>query len=362
MKNEKKLFGKTNAITLIALVVTIVVLLILAGVSISMLGGENGIITRANESSTETAHAQVKEQIRLKIAEYTATSKTLEFITYLQSEEGGNVLNLDGTVNLANISSNNIKTGKGSGIKDVYKIEKIEDNKYNLKYYDKKEVAVILDTMTLSGGKTLGEIYYGDASIEPTNPEYFTYTLDEETKTATLTGVKEEYGVWGYYSESAYVVAIKDGEKIITDVVIPCEIINNGIKYTVTSIIHGAFYVSGSSNKTSQFTSFAIPNTVTSIGDFAFQGCRGLTNIAIPNSVTNIGNSAFSGCSSLTSIVIPDRVTIIGSSAFSGCSSLTSIIIPNGITSIEDNAFFNCKSLISVTIPNTITKIGASAS
>ena len=70
---------------------------------------------------------------------------------------------------------------------------------------------------------------------------------------------------------------------------------------------------------------FIIPNSVTSIGDFAFRGCTGLTSITIPNSVTSIGSGAFYGCTGLTSITIPDSVTSIVNHAFFGCSGLTSI-------------------------------------
>ena len=104
-----------------------------------------------------------------------------------------------------------------------------------------------------------------------------------------------------------------------------------------------------------------IPNSVTSIGEYAFYACHPLTSITIPNSVTSIGDYAFSGCYSLTSITIPNSVTSIGHSAFSGCSSLTSITIPNSVTSIGDYAFSGCYSLTSITIPNSVTSIGHSA-
>lgn len=67
-------------------------------------------------------------------------------------------------------------------------------------------------------------------------------------------------------------------------------------------------------------TSVIIPNGITSIGDWAFSRCIGLTSIDIPSSVTSIGKSAFSGCTGLTSIEIPSSVTSIGSGAFSGCN------------------------------------------
>ncbi len=143
-------------------------------------------------------------------------------------------------------------------------------------------------------------------------------------------------------------------------------------------------------------TSVTIPDSVTSIGDWAFSDCSSLTSInvsadnkyyssqdgvlfnkdkteliccpggktgayTIPNSVTSIGEYAFYNCSSLTSVTIPDSVTSIGSSAFSGCSNLISVNIPDSVTSIGDNAFYYCRRLTSVTIPDSVTSIGERA-
>ena len=104
-----------------------------------------------------------------------------------------------------------------------------------------------------------------------------------------------------------------------------------------------------------------IGSCVTSIGDFAFQNCSGLTTVTIPNSVTSIGDSVFQNCSGLTSINIPNSVTSISNSAFSNCSSITSITIPNSVTSIVQSVFFACTGLTSITIPNSVTSIGNSA-
>jgi len=123
----------------------------------------------------------------------------------------------------------------------------------------------------------------------------------------------------------------------------------------VTSIGEYAFY------GCSGLTSIVIPNSVTSIGERAFYGCSSLTTISIPNSVTSIGNDAFRDCSGLTSISIPNSVTSIGDEAFEGCSGLTSISIPNSVTSIGDYAFCGCSGLTSVSIPNSVTSIGGSA-
>ena len=97
-------------------------------------------------------------------------------------------------------------------------------------------------------------------------------------------------------------------------------------------------------------TSVTIPDSVTSIGDWAFSNCSGLMSVMIPNSVTSIGDYAFYYCSSLTVITIPNSVTSIGDHAFWG-SGLTNITIPNSVTSIGDCAFDNCSGVASVTIP-----------
>ena len=104
-----------------------------------------------------------------------------------------------------------------------------------------------------------------------------------------------------------------------------------------------------------------IPNSVTSIGNSAFLGCRYLTSIDIPNSVTSIGEGAFSGCTGLTSITIPSSVTSIGGDAFNMCHGLTSITIPSSVTSIGAGAFKYCWRLTFVSIPNSVTSIGEGA-
>ena len=108
-------------------------------------------------------------------------------------------------------------------------------------------------------------------------------------------------------------------------------------------------------------TSVVIPEGVTSIGACAFQNCRSLTSITIPKSVTSIRTSAFFECSSLTSITIPEGVTSIGEWVFAHCMRLTSITIPEGVISIRDYAFWNCRSLTSITIPKSVTSIGECA-
>ena len=82
-----------------------------------------------------------------------------------------------------------------------------------------------------------------------------------------------------------------------------------------------------------------IPNTITNIGDYAFDHCSQLISITIPNSVTNVGNQAFYFCTSLKSLVIPNNVTSIGNAAFYYCTALQSLTIGSGVQTFGWNAF-----------------------
>jgi hypothetical protein len=105
---------------------------------------------------------------------------------------------------------------------------------------------------------------------------------------------------------------------------------------------------------------YNIPNTVTKIGDYAFDNKYVLTSVTIPSSVTCIGEYAF-GSSLLIAIVIPNSVTNIGSGAFGGCIWLTSVTIGNSVKTIGDTAFEDCRSLTGIEIPHSVTRIGNDA-
>jgi len=116
--------------------------------------------------------------------------------------------------------------------------------------------------------------------------------------------------------------------------------------------------------------SYSMPNTVTTVGDYALAVCTSLTSITIPNSVTQIGWGAFAYCTSLTAINVA-----VGNAAFSSLDGVLfnqsrtillqcpggkmgSYAVPSTVTTIADNAFSICPSLTSITIPNPVTSIG----
>ena len=126
--------------------------------------------------------------------------------------------------------------------------------------------------------------------------------------------------------------------ELITDLIIP---------ETVTSIKDYAFY------KCIKIKNVILSSNVTSLGAWSFGQCVNMRNITIPNSVTSIGDYAFEACINLKSVTIPSSVTNIGSSAFDQCHALTSITIPSSVTRIGAYAFYRCDLLTSVTFENT---------
>lgn len=161
-----------------------------------------------------------------------------------------------------------------------------------------------------------------------------TWTLDDSGN-LTLSGSGE---MWNY----GYVTSpFKDyGIKTVT------------IEYGITSIGESAFLGCRG------MTELTLPNSVRSIGKYAFDSCTGLTNLALPSSVTSIGSAAFQGCSGLTELTLPSSVTSIGESAFQGCSGMTELTLPNSLTEIGKYAFRGCSGLTELTLPNSITSIG----
>ena len=102
---------------------------------------------------------------------------------------------------------------------------------------------------------------------------------------------------------------------------------------------------------------YTIPESVTSIGKSAFEGCTGIKAITIPDSVTSIGDSAFSACTGITNITIPESVTSIGNKAFSGCEKIKNITIPAN-AKLGGDVFLNCSALENVVFCDGTTEIG----
>ncbi|MBQ7115656.1 MAG: leucine-rich repeat protein [Clostridia bacterium] len=111
----------------------------------------------------------------------------------------------------------------------------------------------------------------------------------------------------------------------------------------------------------SHIKTIKLPDSVETIGNYAFSNCKSLTSINIPDGVTYIGNNAFYNCSKLSSLSIPEGVTYIGNSAFRYCSGINSLEIPQGISAIGNWTFAECSNLTSIKLPDGLTEIGEGA-
>ena len=201
-------------------------------------------------------------------------------------------------------------------------------------------------------------VYNGEVQrieISGSLPQGVTVTYENNDKTdvgtyevvAKFTGDSNNYEAIADMTATLTIKEAKETEGLIF------EKINNDTEYSVVG------YEGSESDVVILAMHEGLP--VTSIGQYAFRNCTGLTSITIPDSVTSIGDFAFYNCSGLTSITIADSVTSIGIYAFSGCIGLTSITIPDSVTSIGISAFYNCSGLTSITIPNSVTSIGDGA-
>lgn len=147
---------------------------------------------------------------------------------------------------------------------------------------------------------------------------------------------------------------------------------DNEIWYTATALVHAHFYkdkfgegtdlVSNVWDETTGKGVITLSGPVTKIGSEAFYQNVGdpchLKSITLPNTVTEIGEAAFDKCINLTTVKFSENLVTIGPRAFRGCKSLTNVVLPEGLITIGDNAFDSCSAMTSVVIPSTVTKIG----
>ena len=125
-------------------------------------------------------------------------------------------------------------------------------------------------------------------------------------------------------------------------------------------VIHGTRIIGKEAFKDSAIEEVVLPDTITSIEDGAFSGCKSLRNINLPQSIRRIESDAFRDCESLKEIWLPRCIDDININTFSGCHSLERVYIPSGVEFIGLGAFTDCRSLRSLLIP-VMTSIEAYA-
>ena len=323
-----KEIDKNEGITLIALVVTIIVLLILAGISIQMITGQSGILSQAQEAQQRTELAKIEEEQKIEQMEQLI-------------ENNGEAPNT------------------------------LEDFTKNPDKYQKPDSQTETDDVGISeDGKVI-------------DMDLWNYEIDEETESFELVALGMNSGLSGVPSftfipdgkggyEGIKITTDSEGKKIAEFIGgMPTYLRTNNKIYILKAIGEGAFTTiiprKMLGDNPSEFFSYLavdfdeikinIPDTVKEIKMGGFGTCLALKEIKIPKNVTNIGLSAFYGCSNLENIIISNSVIDIDNWAFCQCTKLTKINIPTGISDIYPNIFNGCTNLKEITIPENVKKI-----
>lgn len=267
---------KENGITLVALVVTIVVLIILAGVSINLVIGSNGIMSKAKQSKIRTSLASYKEQLGIFIAD-----------------------------------------------------KKIENTEFYEESLTAGKTSVAYNTKTNSDEKTIKDIIKNITDEDLEKIEIIKGKIVVNTKDKNVIEAAQNVGVEpNPYNIENGELKSDNGNLLLVD--------ENGtlrLPDSVTKISSGAF------SNVEGLRTIIIPGTVKEIGINAFANNQTLENVIMEDGVETIGGWAFQGCKNLAEVELPDTITTIAAGAFYTCQKLEYIEIPVNIETIESYAF-----------------------
>ena len=294
----KKFKKQVQGITLIALVVTIIALLILAGVAINLTIGDNGIITRASNARLTSELATYKEELEMY-----EVGKELDNNGFMRDTL---------TAGKTKLNYNTQPEGEEGNIKTI--INSISDE-----YLEKLEV---IKGELLINTKDINEIKIAQSLGIEVNP----YDITEEGE------LLSSYGNLLLMSE--------DGTLTIPE--------------RVTKIGEGAF------SNLEGLKTIIIPGTCKEIAQNAFAYNPTLEHVIMEDGVEKIGQRAFSNCTNLTTVEMPDSVTEIGDSCFAGNVKLVNIKLSNNLKKLNFSAFSVCYSLKSIELPENLEQIEGS--
>ena len=304
VKNLKEK-NETKGITLIALVITIIVLLILAGVSIATLTGNNGVLNQANRAKTENEKATELEMVKLAVTSIDAGNLNKKEYNSAELQE-----------EMDRVAGNEKTEVSGEGTLTVL----FKDTK-NMYY-------------VMSNGN-VGKM---------TDPNIFKYTAE-----GYITGVKEEYIEAETERRSAYLYPKAKYASL-----------NNNIKLAAFKDPEIIYYL-----KEEVGTELFIPSEINGtkikgISDRAFTTIYNLTGVTIPGSIESIGNEAFFACIELMKVNLSEDIKSLGASAFYNCFALDEIEIPDTVIEIGEYCFYQI-GMNEIFIPARVQDIGAHA-
>jgi len=319
-----KVLRKNKGITLIALIITIIVLLILAGVSIATLAGDNGVLTQTSKAKKKNEIATIREEVELSMQGYSIKHNT----------EG------------ANLKEHFVEDLK----LDETKITDYESAKAIAFWY--KDYLFVVDEKEMKIECMAGEI------VEETNNTILYQDVLEDGK--FVVEVKKNIGyndqLKGDYKNKLKTVIIDNGVEQISYAFYECINLENVYLPKTLKVLGTSIF-----DKCSRLKSIAFPNTLTDIKRNAFGHCESLTNIELPSSILNIEDSAFGRCNNLESAIIHGKITILNKYTFQYDNKLKKVILPDTILTISGGAFQFCNSIEEIYIPKSVKFIEQNA-
>lgn len=356
----KQLDIKNNrAITLMALVITIIVVLILSSISISMITGDNSIIKNALTAKENSITADEREIIEK------ATIQAIDKNKYgdIEEEDLKNVLNNLVGIGKTKVSLDNQIISSENSEVDIsdYVFEYKEEPSFLVEFIETSHI------YSINSDGTITDCVPSNSEIN-TDWEKINYEIrtdENDNQYYAVTGLKS-----GISKTSITIVNIAKKYKGIDVTSIENQAFNECTNVISVTIPNGIKTIeTGAFRNCKNITELVIPDSVTEIytnGDWgAFSYCTSLEEVKLGKNVTNIGNCVFVGCSNLKHINIPNSVTGMGRSVFSGCTKLTKagvgltegIELEDGISIIQKNMFVS-SNLEEITIPSSVTKLG----
>lgn len=345
-------FRKENeGITLIALVITIIVLLILAGVTIATLTGDNGILTKANKAKEQTEIGKEKEIVKLATTAVITTNNAIDKDS-LQSElnktagdKKAEVYNYNQKLQVYFTDSKRYYEIDGNSNVELINVTNGE-KKINIKCINSKnEVLKKIELVTLNDN------YLIEA------PEIEGYESSENNFSKTITNDTEIDILYYYVIQKEDIVFtglnssgnITENESEIKSYMIGDGSLNskNALKSTIAYDF--VLYVPEEYNG----------KAVNKIGNYAFSRASNLTKLQLSNNLKTIGEWSFYLCTKIKKLDIPDNVKTISTDCFHNCSGIETVQIGKGVKSIGGNAFVNCDSLKRVIYNNESTAIAS---
>ena len=328
-KNEK-------AVTLVALVISIIVLIILSAVTFNLTVGNNGIITRSFEARYMMQLSSFQEELgsfkAVKLMdndgflESSITSGENSLIYNTQPEgEGGNIYDV--------ITS--LKDSNFAGKLEIIKGEIVLNSTDEIEIKAAQAVGIEVNPYIIVDG----ELTSSGANL----------ALMDKNGTLTIPEGVEKIGKGAFANLSGLKTIIIPG----TVKEIGANAFRNNVDLETVILQEGVEVIGDSAfQECSNLKNIELPESLTEIREYAFYLCTSLDNVKIPSKIEAIEYYTFNGCDNLTEIKLPEHLLTMSSYSFASCINLEKIYIPSSVSNIEDNVFSNCTKLKNIEIGN----------